>query len=99
MTNERQPMLRQLAYIESTKEFVVIAWRKQERLADRVRDPLDDHPQVYDFEDELETRLAKAKKKERAHLEELLHLVHTYNEGHAPFERLKYLKDMQKFGH
>lgn len=92
--------LRQLAYIESTKEFIVLATLKPQRLADRMRDPLADHPQVYDFEQELEKRFNEANSnKERDHLEELLHLVHTYNEGHAPCERLKYLKDLQKFGH
>jgi predicted nucleotidyltransferase len=92
--------MRQLAYIESTKEFVVICSTDSKRLADRVRDPFEDHPQVYDFEEELEKRLeATTKKKERKQLEELLHLVHTYNESHARFERLKYLKDLQKFGH
>lgn len=88
--------LRTLAYIEQTKELRVIATCMQQRLADRVKDPFADHPDVLDLEKEIEQRIASWKQWDAEKvpaLQDLLHLVQQYNESHPPFERLRYIKN------
>lgn len=88
--------LRMLAYIEETKELRVIATCVQQRLADRMRDPFANHPEVLDLEKEIEQRIASWQQwdaKKVPALQDLLHLVQQYNESHSPFERLRYIKN------
>ena len=83
--------LRQLAYVDGLKEFVVLALMKPQKLCHRLTDPFENQPVVEDLEKEIEKRLASTTDEERPKLESLLHLVQTYNESHCRFERLKYI--------
>lgn len=87
--------LRILAYVEDTKELRVIALCQQQRLADRTKDPFVNTPDVLDLETEIKRRIEaweKWDKEKVPALQDLLHLVEQYNESHAPFERLRYIK-------
>jgi hypothetical protein len=80
--------LRKLAYVEGTKEMIVLASVKPKRLADGCKDPFKDVAEILDMEEEIQRRIQIAPGEK---LEALLNLVQNYNDSHTEFERLKFI--------